>query len=152
MAELNSRQAANIAAGTRMKPAEVQGKVRCLVITSPATAAWAQNDTVASGVALPIGTRILASSIVSHEDFGSSVVMHIGLRDFATKVAIDADGIAASIDVSAAGRTAANSGALVAAGVESVTTAVSEVYITLAGANPTDNKQFRAEIYYLSTD
>lgn len=152
MAELNSRQAALVAAGTKMKPADVMGKKRVLILTSPATAAWAQNDTVASGVPLPPGTRILADSFVSHAAMGASVVMHVGLRDFATKVAIDADGIAASIDVSSAGRTAANSGALVKDGAEYVTTAVSEVYVTLAGANPTDDAQFRLEVSFLSTD
>lgn len=152
MAEHSSRQKANITAGTRMKPAEVGGKVRCLIITSPADADWAQNDTLASGVPLPIGTRILGSSIVSHGALGASVTMDIGLREYATGTAIDLDGIASNLDVSAAGRTAANNGALVAGGAEYITSVVSEVYVTLGGANPTDDAQFRVEIYYLSTD
>jgi len=152
MAEFDSRQAANIAAGTKMKPGEVGGKVRTLVITSPATAAWAQNDTIASGVPLPVGSRILASSIVSHAAMGTSVTMDIGLRNFATGDVIDADGIAAALNVASAGLTAANNGALVKEGAEYVTTAVTEVYATLGGAKPTDNAQFRIEIKYISAD
>lgn len=152
MAEHNSRQAANVAAGTKMKPSEVMGKKRALVITSPATAGWAQNDTIVSGMVLPVGTRFLADSFVSHGAFGASVVMHVGIRNFLTKEVIDADGLAASIDVSAAGRSAVNSGALVKDGAEYITSVPVEVYVTLAGANPTDDVQFRAEISYLSAD
>lgn len=151
MAEFNSRQAALIAAGSKTL-SNSQGKLRTLVITSPATAAWAQNDTLASGIRLPKGVRFLASSFASHEDFAASVTLDVGIRNFDTKVAIDADGICASVSIASAGRTALNNGALVAAGVESVTTADSEVYATFTGANPTDNKQIRLEIHYLSYD
>lgn len=146
MAEIVSRQAAKIAANTRLSAHEAGGKKRVIVITSPATAAWAQNDIFASGVQLPIGTRILCDSFVSNEALGAGVTLDVGLRNFDTKVAIDADGIAAAVDVAAAGRTALNNGALVAAGVEYVTTSVSEIYATLGGANPTDDKQVRIEV------
>lgn len=151
MAEFNSRQAALIAAGSKV-PAYSQGKLRVLVFTSPATAAWAQNDTIASGIKLPKNVRFLASSFASHEDFTTSVTLDVGIRNFATKTAIDADGICASVAIASAGRTALNNGALVAAGVEYVTTEESEVYATLTGANPTDNKQIRIEIHYLQYD
>lgn len=153
MAEFNSRQAALIAAGTSTKPlSNSLGKKRTLVITTPATAAWAQNDTIASGIRLPKGVRFLSSSFVSHAAFGTSVTLDVGIRNFATKVAIDADGIAAAVAIASAGRSALNNGALVVDGVESVTTEESEVYATLTGANPTDNAQLRIEVDYLSYD
>lgn len=148
MPEFNSRQAALIAAGSKV-PSFSQGKLKVLVFTTPATAAWAQNDTIASGIKLPRNVRFLATSFVSHEDFTTSVTVDVGIRNFATKVAIDADGIAASVSIAAAGRSALNNGALVAAGAESITTEETEVYATLTGANPTDNKQARFEIHYL---
>lgn len=152
MPEFNSRQAAKIAAGTKITPGESGGVVRSVVLTSPAVAAWAQNDTIASGQPIPIGSRFLSMSYVSNEAMGSSVTLDVGIRNFETKVAIDADGIAASVAVSSAGRSLLNNGLLVAAGAESLTTAVSEVYATLTAANPTDNAQFRIEVFYLSPD
>lgn len=152
MPEIVSRQAAKIAAGTKLSPHEAGGKQRVIVITSPAVAAWAQNDTIASGVPLPIGTRIRCDSFASHEAMGAGVTLDVGLRNFATKVAIDADGIAAAVDVAAAGRSALNNGLLVKDGAEYVTTAVSEVYATLGGANPTDDKQIRLEVSVITPD
>lgn len=152
MPEFNSRQAAKIAAGTKLSPGESGGVVRSVVLTSPAVAAWAQNDTLASGEPIPIGSRFLSMSYISHEAFGSSVTIDVGIRNFATKVAIDADGIAADVAIASAGRTLLNNGALVAAGVESLTTVVSEVYATFEAANPTDNAQCRIEVFYLSPD
>ncbi|MFM9434606.1 uncharacterized protein YfaA (DUF2138 family) [Janthinobacterium sp. CG_23.3] len=152
MAEIVSRQAAKIVAGTKLSPHEAAGKKRVYVITSPAAAAWAQNDIFASGVRLPIGSRILCNSYVSNEAMGAGVTLDVGLRDWTTKVAIDADGIAAAVDVAAAGRTSLNNGAFVAAGVEYVTTVVSEIYATLGGANPTDDKQIRIEVCVVTTD
>lgn len=152
MAEIVSRQAAKIAAGTKLSPHEASGKKRVIVITSPATAAWAQNDLIASGIRLPIGTRILADTNVSREALGAGVTLDVGLRDFVTKVAVDADGIAAAVDVSAAGVGAANNGAFVAAGAEYITTTVTEIYATLGGANPTDDKQIRIEVSVVTPD
>lgn len=152
MPEFNSRQAAKIAAGTKIGAGESGGTIRSVVLTSPATAAWAQNDTLASGVPIPIGSRFLSMSYVSNEAMGASVTLDVGIRDFTTKVAIDADGIGAAVAVSSAGRSLLNNGALITAGIESLTTVVTEVYATLTAANPTDNAQFRIEVFYLSPD
>jgi hypothetical protein len=152
VSETNSRQAAVIAAGNKVLPNQAYGKVRCVVITTPATHALANGDTIASGIALPVGTRVLASSVASTEGMGAGVTIDVGLRNFKTKAAIDANGIAAAVDVAAAGRPALNNGALVGAGVESVTTEVSEPYVTIGGANPTADKQMRIELMVLTID
>lgn len=151
MAEINSVQKTAMAAGTKVLPS-VQGKRRVLVFTTPATAAWAQNDTFASGLILPKGSRILADSYVSNGAFGASVTADFGLRKVSDGTEIDLDGIAAGVDIAAAGRTILNGGALVAAGVDSVTTADAEVVVTLKSANPTDNAQMRVEISYVCND
>jgi len=153
MPEIISRQVtAQTGAGKKMTQAESYGKKRVVLITSPATAALAQNDTIASGMRLPKGTRFLAGSVVSHAALGTSVTMDIGIRNFDTKAVIDVDGIADGLDVAAAGRTVANNGALVAAGNEYVTAESVEIYATLLSANPTDDAQFRIEVEIATTD
>lgn len=151
MAEINSRQKTAIAAGTKVLPS-VDGKVRCLVFSSPAVAAWAQNDTFASGMKLPKGARLLPQSYVSHGAMATSVTVDVGLRGFTSGTVIDADGIAVDVAVATAGRTLINNGVLVADGVDSVTTEDAEVYVTVEGANPTDNIQMCFYIFYLSND
>lgn len=151
MAEIVSRQAAKVAAGTKMNPNEAYGKKRVLVITSPAVAAWAQNDTIASPVLLPVGTRFGIGSNASHGALGASVTLDLGTRDVNGTV-IDADGIAAAVAVATATRTALNNGAFVAAGVEYVTTVPCYVYATLTGANPTDDIQLRIEVEVITAD
>lgn len=147
MAEQVSRQAAKVAALTKMSNTEALGKVSTIVITSPATVTWANGDTVASPVKLPKGTRILCGGYVSNAAMGASVVLDVGLRDATSAAAaIDADGIAAAVAVASAGRTVLNNGALVAAGVEYVTDQDSYIYATLSGATPTANAQIRIEI------
>lgn len=151
MAEILSRQKTAIAAGTKVLPS-VSGVRRVLCFTSPAAAAWAQNDTFASGLVLPKGSRILSDSMVSHGAMGASVTIDVGLRGFTSGTVIDADGIAVDVSVAAAGRTLLNNGALVLDGVDSVTTEDAEVYVTIEGANPTDNIQMRFEIAYVCND
>jgi hypothetical protein len=84
---------------------------------------------------------------------GTSITLDVGLRNFDTQVAIDADGIAAAVDVaSAAVRSILNNGALVKDGYEYVTTEVSEVYATLSGGTPTANAQIRIEVMVVTND
>ena len=149
MAEIVSRQQATVNAGNKMAPHEALGIRRIVTISSPATAAWAQNDTIASPVTLPVGTRIVGA-VASHGAFGASVTLDIGLRQTdSSQTVIDADGIAAAIDVSSAGsHTAANNGVLADENAPEgyVTTAESNIYATLAGANPTDDVQLRIDV------
>ena len=156
MPEITSRQVAKLSASATGagKQAYVDngGKRRAVVITSPATVTWADGDTIGSGFPLPVGTRLMADSIASHAAMGASVVLDVGIRNFATKVAIDADGIASGVAVATAGRPVLNNGALVAAGVEYVTTEVCEVYATLRGAVPTANAQIRIEVDVVTPD
>lgn len=152
MAEIVSRQAANVAANTKNSNTQVFPKKRTIVITSPATAAWADGDTLASPVILPAGTRFGCGSFASHEDFAASVVLAVGLRHAVTGVEVDLDGICASVSIASAGRSALNNGALVAAGVDYVTSVPTVVVATLSGANPTDNKQIRIEVEVLVND
>jgi hypothetical protein len=148
MAEQASKQATKVAAGTKLTRADV-GEVKVLVITSPDTVTWANGDTIACPITIPIGARALCGGFVSNAAMATSVVLDVGLRNASTGVAVDADGIAASVAVATAGRSALNNGALVAAGVESVTTVETVLYATLSGATPTANAQIRIEVPFL---
>ena len=146
MAEVVSKQAAKIAAGTKLTGADY-GHPSVVVFTSPDTVTWANGDTLGSGIRLPVGTRILANGYASFADMGTSITLDVGIRNFATGVAVDADGIAAAVDVAtAAARSVLNSGALVKDGVEYVTTVETEIYATLSGGTPTANAQIRIEV------
>jgi hypothetical protein len=148
MAEQVSKQAAKVAAGTKLTGADI-GKPTYVVITSPDTVTWANGDTIASPVLIPKGSRPLCGGFASHADMGTSITLDVGLRTVAG-VAIDADGIHSALDVAtAAARAALNDGALVADGVEYVTTADCYMYATLAGGTPTANAQIRIEVPFL---
>jgi hypothetical protein len=151
MAEITSRQVTARVLPGRAEPSQEGGKVRKVFITSPAAVTWADGDTIGSGKILPAGVRFTAGSIVSHAAMAASVVLAVGIRD-ASGTEIDADGICASVSVASAGRTAINNGALVAAGVEYITTVPCEVYATLSGATPTANAQIRIEVEYVGND
>lgn len=157
MAEIVSREAAFVAAGTKLRNDVALGRVHVVSISSPATAAWAQNDTIASPVDLPIGTRILGFNVF-HGALTTSVTMDIGLRASASvdaaQTVIDADGIADGLDVAAAGikseaSSTTTTGNLIGVGSATVqrTTQVSNIYATLLSANPTDDIQFRIDVY-----
>ena len=151
MAEIVSKQVTARVLPGKAEPSQEGGKVRKVFITSPASVTWADGDTIGSGKILPVGVRFTAGSIASHAAMASSVVLAVGIRD-ASGTEIDADGICASVSVASAGRTALNNGALVAAGVEYVTTVPCEVYATLSGATPTANAQIRIEVEYVGND
>ncbi len=150
MAEIVSKQVAITAAGSKNTASKLGGGVkRTIVITSPDTVTWAQNDTIASPILVPKGSRFLCDSFASHADMGTSITLDVGIRD-TSGTAIDADGIAAAVDVAtAAARSALNNGALVKDGVEYITTQDCYVYATLAGGTPTANAQIRLEVSVL---
>lgn len=150
MAEFDSRQITALASTPKVKAQPYDGgTINVLIATTPATAAWAQNDTFEIG-RIPKGSRILRSGNVYHGAFGASVTMDVGVRDATTGTVIDADGLAAALNVAAAGVKDINGGALLAAANGYLTTADLTVYATLAGANPTDDIQAEFEIHYLA--
>ena len=143
MAEFDSRQLAALEGSPKVKASPFDhGRISVAVATTPAVAAWAQNDTWNTGIVIPKGSRILRSGRLSHGIFGASVTMSVGIR------ATDSAGTV--IDVDAAGVKELDGGSLFAAGVAYTTTQDSEVYCTLLAANPTDNAQAEVEIHYIA--
>lgn len=151
MAEQVSRQAAKVAVPTKLQNNESYAKSHKVVITTPAAVTWANGDTIASPVPIPVGSRLGLGSRARFSAFGASVLAAVGLRDV-NGTAVAAAGVATAIDVSAAGGANLDNGTLIAAGIESVTTVVTYAYITFSGATPTANAQIHAEIEILTND
>ncbi len=148
MPEFDSRQKTNLAARKKVPPFD-HGRVTVAVATTPATAAWAQNDTFGTGIRIPKGSRILRSGRLSHGAFGAGVTIDVGIRNADTLTVIDVDGIADGLDIAAAGVKELDGGSLFASGVAYTTTEDVEVYATLLTANPTDNIQAEFEIHWI---
>ena len=149
MAEFDARQVTNIESSPRVRnPASDYGKLMVACATTPATAAWAQNDTWSTGIIIPKGSRVLRSGRMSHAAWGSSVTCDVGIRALDGTV-VDVDGIADGLDIAAAGVKELDGGSMFAAGVSYVTTQDVEVYVSALSANPTDNAQMEIEIHFL---
>jgi hypothetical protein len=150
MAEFDSRQLANLEASPKVKaPPSDYGKLMVACATTPAAAVWAQNDTFATGIIIPKGSRILRSGRASFSAFGASVTMDVGIRAASNGTVVDVDGIADGLNVASAGVAELDGGSLFASGVSYVTTQDVEVYATFLAANPTDNAQLELEIHFL---
>jgi hypothetical protein len=134
MAEVNSTQMASVAAGSKLLPNADGGRKRLFYARYVQGASTqAINDTIYLGD-LPKGARICKDWLVNCGAGTASSTLDIGLRKKSDRTAIDADGIAASVNTAAAGYKDANTGALIAAGEEYVTTEAVEVYATITGA------------------
>jgi hypothetical protein len=154
MPEIVSREAALTLAssgGGKMRAAS-SAVAHASVITGPAVAAWAQNDTCGNRDIIPAGSRIIGA-FVSNAALGASVTMDVGLRAWTpdgTGAVVDVDGVVDGLDVSGAVSAFNASGSMCAAGVEAVTTVATEPYFTLLGANPTDNVAVRVTVLYIA--
>ena len=149
MAEVNSAQAAEIAAGRKLKHCD-KGEVRRIVMTTPATfAQLAIDDTMASGQFIPKGSRILAVWKGLGTGTASSTA-DSGLRKRDGTV-IDADGLSALTTLTTATTIdlSVGTGALVAAGVDYVTADDAEVYLTAKGAVLAANQDVRITVEYI---
>jgi len=149
MAEVNTTQGAKLLSNKKLLPVESFGRVRILASKMPATyAQLAINDTIFIG-RITKGSRILLSNTLSTAAGTASGTMDIGLRKTSDGTVIDADGIAAAIDVAAAGNKAANNGALIANGAEYITAEEVDVYATVKGAVLPANTALKFEIQYV---
>jgi hypothetical protein len=132
MAEVKSTQTTNIAAGYKNLPATGGvGTVRPFYAKFHNGASTvAVSDTIYLGD-LPKGARICKDWRLNCSAGTATSTLHVGLRSKATGTVIDADGLAVSVDIAAAGYKVVDGGALLAAGEEYVTTEAVEVYGTI---------------------
>jgi len=151
MAEVNSKEAALIAAGSKLKH-DRHGKVETVVITTPLVfAELAIADTLATGQIIPKGSRIIGVR-KNHGTGTASSTFDLGLRRTdAAKTVIDMDGLVALSALTTATTTSLDcgNGALIAAGIDSVTAYDAEVYLTARGAVLAANQAVRIEVDYI---
>lgn len=148
MAEVNSAQSAKIAAGTQLKTNE-QGRVMVANITTPATfAQLAIDDTMATGVFIPAGARILSAS-KNHGTGTASSTANVGLRKRDGTV-VDATAICSVTALTTATTTPVEcgNGTYIAAGVDTVLADECEIYITAKGAVLAANQDVRLSVFY----
>lgn len=153
MAEVRSTQMTSVTAGAKLLPSADGGRKRLFFARYvQGGSTQAINDTIYLGD-LPKGARICKDWLVNCSAGTASSTMDIGLRTKGVGgqagTVIDADGIAAAVNTAAAGYKDANTGALIAAGEEYVTTDVVEVYATITGAVFAANQKLTVEGSYV---
>lgn len=150
MAEINSRQAARIAAGTKVQNADA-GRLRTVVIQTPAVfTQLAIDDTIASGQFIPAGSRIVNARVSCSAGTASST-FNAGLRKRVGGAVVDATAITSLQAITSASTTpvpCAN-GTKMAAGVDYVLADDCEVYLTAKGAVLAANQLVRFEVDYI---
>ena len=149
MAEILNRSATEFAAG-RSVDFDTQGHLSMLVVEMPATWTAGASDTVATGLVLPKGTRLLSDVTVANGTGTASQTLTVGIRDNRTKVAVDASAIVAAAAITTAGVAQVNTGTKLTAGQRYVLTADCEVYMTFSAHTPTANQAIRVEIPYMA--
>lgn len=150
MPEFNSLNITEKLAGRKLTG--VANKVSTKIVRMPVTyTQLAINDTVATGVIIPAGSRIV-DVVVRNGTGTASSTINIGLRLAAapfTVVSATALGSAHAI-TTANGGTKVISGALLAAGASSLVAADSEVYLTALGAVLAANQALEVAVSYLA--
>jgi hypothetical protein len=152
MAEVNSRQAAKIALGQKLSNHEA-GRRRTVVFQTPAVfTALAINDTLAGGVFIPKGARVVGARVSNSAGTASSTI-NVGLRNRLTGAVLSATAISSAIAITTATTTSvdAGNGAYIAAGVNQVVSDDAEVYLTALGAVLAANQLVRVEVDYIGT-
>lgn len=149
MAEINSAQAANVAAFTKNNAAD-HNKVRALTITMPAAWTASNGDTVATKQILPPGARVL-SVRVSHGTGASSSTLSVGIRKATDGTSADADALVNALAITTAAFAEVHTGALLLTGQSALMPDYeTEVFLTFGGANPQANQAIRIMIEYVS--
>lgn len=150
MAEVNSRQAAKIAAGQKVANSDA-GRLRTVVIQTPAVfSQLAIDDTLAGGVFIPAGSRIVNARVSCSAGTASST-FNLGLRKRKDLTVVDATAITSLQAITSASTTpvpCAN-GTKMAAGVDYVLADDCEVYLTAKGAVLAANQLVRIEVDYV---
>lgn len=149
MAEFKSTQLTALQGTPKVKAAPTDhGKVMVAVATMSTSIDAAQNDTFSTGIVIPKGSRLLRTSKLAHGAFGASCTMDVGIRGTDGTV-IDADGMAAALNIASANVRDLNAGALFSSAAGVLMTQDVEVYATFTGANPATGQPLELEIQYL---
>lgn len=148
MAEINTLQAANRAAGIK-GPAGDHNGVRVAVVTMPAAWTAANGDTAATGIILPAGARPMFPRVSCAAGAASST-MSVGLRNAKTGAVLSATALVDAQAITSATNALAVSGTAIRNGANYTVPVDAEIYLTFGGANPTANQAIRVEVPYVA--
>ncbi len=152
MAELVTvvRSEVDYQAGRKATPSELN-RVRAAIIETAATyAAPAQNDTAATHLVIPAGSRIMAAVLLSCAAGTAASTLSVGLRDAITKVAIDATAVLNAAAINAATTVNLFTGSKVITGQYYLVPQDAELYLTFGGAAGSANQAIRVEVLWVS--
>lgn len=149
MAEINSRQAAKVAALKKLDNNE-HGRRRTVIIQTPETfSALAINDTIAGGVFIPKGSRIV-NALISNEAGTASSAINVGLRKRDGTV-VDSAAIVAARSVASftTNVVICGNGSFISEGASEVLSDDMEPYITALVAALAANQAITLQIEYV---
>lgn len=148
MAEQLGRIPSEVAAN-RKALFDSQGVTMSAVIELPAVNAFANGDTVATGLFIKKGFRLICPPTVSTPANTAALTVSVGLRDATTKVVTDATAVINAASLAAASTSQVNTGTKLINGQRYVMLADQELYLTFAGATPAVNSVLRIEVPYI---
>lgn len=150
MPEINGRIPTEVAAN-RKALYDSQGKSFMGVCEMPLVHAGAAiADTIGFGIILKRGTRLLGPVLVSNGAGTAASTLAVGIRNAATKVAVDATAVLAATAINAAQNISAITGTKLTNGQRYVLDQDCELYGTVAGAAIPANQVIRIEVPYLT--
>lgn len=149
MAEVNSLQAANVAAKTKNRSGD-HNRLRSAVITMPATWSASNGDTVATKQVLPPQARVV-DVVVSNGTGAASSTVSVGYRKAKDGTSAVAAGLASAVAITTAATARPVNGTLIQNGLDGLMPAYeTELYLTFGGANPTANQALKVIVTYIA--
>lgn len=149
MAEVNSFNKAEQVAGRKLT-ASYHNDIRVATIRMPVTyAQLAIDDTVATGVVLPAGARLMPPVVRNGAGTALST-LNIGLRKASDGTVVDATALAALLAITSAAVTTVGTGTKIAGGVLYTLEDPCEVYLTAKGAVLAANQLLEINVPYVA--
>ena len=136
--------------GQKASPAALNRGRWASISMQAAYASIGNGDTVATGLVLPAGAKLVGLPVVSNAANNASVTLSVGIRDAITKVAVDATALVNALAINAAGNAAIATGTKMITGQEYTLPQDCELYLTIGGAASLANAQIRVDIPWVA--
>lgn len=152
MAELTTvvRSEVDYQAGRKAHPTELNRQRTAIIDMAATYAAPAQNDTAATHLVIPAGSRIKAPVTVSNAAGTASSTLSVGLRDALTKAVVDATAVVNAVAITTAATAQVNTGTKLINGQFYTLPSDCELYLTFSGAAGAANQAIRIEVDWIS--
>lgn len=149
MAEVNSFNSAEQAAGRKLSSGQHNQVTRARIRMPVTYAQAAINDTVATKVVIPAGSHLLPPD-VRNGTGTASCTLDIGLRKVSDGTVVDATALGAAVPIATAAVTRVVSGTKIAGAVDYALAEDCEVFFTVKGAVLAANALLQVDVIYSS--